>query len=473
MKSPFGNKYIVSIAHGRTDKMVALAEKAFKMGAGGVELRCDYLINSASRNNLLATFPKPSIVTLRHRTFGGLYNGPEKERMDYLEAALRAGASLIDLDFYPGMKLPQSIPCEKIILSHHHSSAVSEDIIDTVKKMAQLKPGFIKIAVTPNNTKGLVLLKSIYDMKWDIPIIAFGMGEVGSPTRILALNLGSPWTYCRMEGATAIAPGQWDLESVKGLYGKFEEKHPTHIFGITGWKLSNTRSPMYHNHIFHKKGISAFYLPFPLPGIDNLKVFMEKIRIKGLSVTTPHKERVVDFIDERSEEVKNCGACNTVVLKKGTLYGYNTDVNGMVSVLKGLPEEPRSVAIIGCGGAARAVALALRHLPKVTLCVRNASKGQRVADSLGVSMALISDFESIEWDLLINASTSGSDGKSFPVPSHLLNGIMVLDLIYSPEETPLIIHAKKRGLFTVNGRGFFEAQAAAQSSIFLESIKNA
>jgi shikimate dehydrogenase len=235
---------------------------------------------------------------------------------------------------------------------------------------------------------------------------------------------------------------------------------------------------------FDAAGIEATYEPWKTAP-DELQSRVESLHdgdVLGANVTIPHKEAIVPLLDRIDERAAPVGAVNTVVNEDGKLAGYNTDVAGFMRSLRedaGFDPEGKRVAILGGGGAARAVAHALveARAARVLLTGRSPRKLDAIVAGLrGLQLAgTMSTWA--HWgdgvfltflpaaDILVNATpvgTAGTDteGQSPIEPQHLPASGIVLDLVYNPSETPLLRDAKARGARTVSGLGMLVYQAA-------------
>jgi len=240
------------------------------------------------------------------------------------------------------------------------------------------------------------------------------------------------------------------------------------LYGLVGFPIQHSLSPRMQNAAFSALKIKAKYKLFELePG--HLKAFLGSLKQKnicGFNVTYPYKEEIIPFLNSKSLGVKEIGAANTVVVGKGgKLKGFNTDYLGFMAHLKELKLKPRKVALIGAGGAAKAVCLALAKMKISRLCIYDIDKFK----SLNLFKKLNSSFPRIKFDvasrledlelpdkdLLINTSPVGmrqSDPCLFS-RGDLPDGLFVYDLIYSPLETKLISLARSRNLNFSNGLG--------------------
>ena len=246
------------------------------------------------------------------------------------------------------------------------------------------------------------------------------------------------------------------------------------IAGLLGWPVAHSRSPVIHNHWLEQHGIPGRYVLFPVPP-ERLEAAVRGIAtlgLRGCNVTTPHKQAIFPLLDRVDELARRIGAVNTVVVEKdGTLTGFNNDGNGFIQSLKDVDPKWRPdsgpIAVLGAGGAARAVvaSLAAQGAKEIRLTNRTLDKAKEIADAVGAVVKVV------PWDeradtldgvaLLANSTSLGMAGKP-PLEislERLPRDALVGDLIYIPPETPLLAAARARGNITVNGLGLLLNQA--------------
>jgi len=246
----------------------------------------------------------------------------------------------------------------------------------------------------------------------------------------------------------------------------------TAVAGIIGWPVSQSLSPAIHNAAFDAAGLDWAYVAFPVrPGEAARSIeAMRTLGIRGLNVTMPHKQDVVAALDRLSPDAERAGAVNTVVRDGGDLVGENTDGAGFCRFLErdaGIAPAGRRALVLGAGGAARAVALALADAgAEVAVAGRRLDRAEAVA-SLGPRVrAVVLEPATLKGEveaasLIVNATPVGTDGETTPLgPAALRAGHIVVDLIYHPETTPLVRIARERGAVAFNGLGMLLHQAA-------------
>ena len=223
----------------------------------------------------------------------------------------------------------------------------------------------------------------------------------------------------------------------------------TQVYGILGYPVKHSLSPLFQNLFFSANGIDAIYVPFEVEpqklrsAIDGIKA----LQIKGVNVTIPHKEKVLDYVDHLDEHVERIGACNTLKLVEGKLYAYNTDWIGFLSALKEVLEpRPYRVLVLGAGGSSRAVLYALNTWNcQVYLYNRTKEKALELSKTFNVQVVESPEHVIKDVDLIVNTTSVGLKEDDPPLFDYNLikTHQVVVDIIY--RETPLIKSAKDRG----------------------------
>jgi shikimate dehydrogenase len=265
----------------------------------------------------------------------------------------------------------------------------------------------------------------------------------------------------------------------------------TSVVGVMGYPVRHSLSPLLHNTAFAALGLNWISLGFEVAAGEAAAAAaldgMRSLGVAGLSVTMPHKADVAALVDDRSDVAARLGAVNCVVNRDGTLYGANTDGAGfLASLVRAANFDPagKRCLIVGAGGAARAVTLALADAgaASVTVVNRTAAKAADVAALAGAvgrvgergergdgvqARALAADAQ-----LIVNATpvgmvgTGAGDEAWLIAPSLLRVGQVAVDLVYAPRVTPWLAAAAAAGATTVDGLGMLVHQAAAQLELW-------
>lgn len=263
-------------------------------------------------------------------------------------------------------------------------------------------------------------------------------------------------------------------------YNKFNQD--TNIIGIIGHPIKHSYSPLMHNISFEIKNLNYIYLPFDVP-INTLKAAikgMVALGIKGFNITLPHKENIIAYLRNVSEEASIIGAVNTVVNDNGILSGYNTDVNGVYETLLPYKDEitGQKVSIFGAGGGARSVIYTLiRNFKpeKIQIINRTEQKGESLREYFSTRMHFtdIKSYELIPPDLvdilrdsklIINTTSVGMypnvDDSVTSIPQSFVKDQIVFDLIYNPLKTRLLQLAESQGATVIDGLRMLVHQGA-------------
>ncbi|MGI8850602.1 MAG: shikimate dehydrogenase [Acidimicrobiales bacterium] len=243
---------------------------------------------------------------------------------------------------------------------------------------------------------------------------------------------------------------------------------------VIGDPVSHSLSPVLHNAAFDATGIDWVHVAFPVPvgAAAEAVAAMRALRLSGLSVTMPHKAAVAKEVDCLTTVAARLGAVNTIIRTGGELVGDSTDGDGFLDALAAAGHDDlrgRRVLLLGAGGAARAVALALAGAGVASIGVvgRRAAAVSQCVGLAGDAGHRATVGELAGADLVVNATPVGmtSPGVPFDVDARGLHpGQLVVDLVYSPSTTPLLGAAAARGTATINGLGMLVHQAARQFS---------
>jgi len=254
---------------------------------------------------------------------------------------------------------------------------------------------------------------------------------------------------------------------------KKEINGKTKIIGLIGENIENSLSPLIHNQIIFKYSLNFCYLPFQVAETDLGEVIqgIRALNIRGVNITFPYKEKVIEFLDEVEESARRIGAVNTIVNNKGILTGYNTDVIGFKKSLQDNGKfviKEKNAVILGAGGAARGVIYTLLEegIEEISIFNRTLEKAEKIKQDFSLffpqSSINIFSFEQDnikdkieEAHLLVNATSLGMPPKidNTPLPDEKLfhPDLLVYDLIYHPARTLFLRQAERAGAKIING----------------------
>jgi 3-dehydroquinate dehydratase/shikimate dehydrogenase len=459
-----------------------------------VELRADYLDPGELFH--VRAFPEkaglPSVLTVRRRCDGGKFDMGEGVRLvifarglAFADSDQRKNFSYVDIEYdfhIPSIQEAARTFGTRIIRSKHCMDGMPADI-DRVWRELSARPYEIpKLAVA---AKGCADVDSVFrlftggDGRSERVVVS--MGEYGFCTRVLAERLGSMLVYASANGPglEPAMPGQLEPSTLLETYRTKGYDAEWNLFGILGGPaVIHSLSPSIHNAGFAALGQDSLYLPFPADDVEPFLALADRLGIAGFSITVPYKEKILPYLSRRSAEVEAIGACNTAIREGGGWVGYNTDAYGFsADVRRFLGAESLEgvkTTIVGAGGAAKAVAFALKSLG-ASACVinRNMSKAKHLAEAYGFEWSGMTEraAELMERynDLIVQTTSVGLEGgqSGDPVEWYEFSGREALyETIYTPPETPVMRRAKAAGCRVSNGLGMLQAQAEAQFSLF-------
>jgi 3-dehydroquinate dehydratase/shikimate dehydrogenase len=225
------------------------------------------------------------------------------------------------------------------------------------------------------------------------------------------------------------------------------------------------------NSAFHRERVNSVYLPLKTETVTDLLTLARQLPLSGISITMPLKQQVIAHLANVDPLSAKLGACNTIRTgADGKLYGFNTDVAGIVRPLeKRMSLKGARVLVLGAGGAARAAVYGLAEKgAQVFVWSRKDATAKELAASAGVHAITRQQIARADFEVLINATPCGMSGNAHPLPleTEEWKARLVFDLVYNPLDTPLLQVARKRGLHTIQGVEMFVHQGARQFELW-------
>jgi 3-dehydroquinate dehydratase/shikimate dehydrogenase len=469
----------VSIGRGRHRHVIAEYRHLVDQGANLVELRLDYINGEVNLRRLVADRPCPLIITCRRSTDGGKFTGSEDQRLLLLRTAIAEGVDYVDLEEDIASSIPRFGRTKRII-SFHDFRKTPDNLNELHRRMCEHDPDIVKISTMANHPQdNLRLLELSRTSK--VPTIGLCMGDIGTPSRILAGKFGSPFTYATFHHERALAPGQLSFQQMTEIYHYDQINAETEVYGVIADPIGHSLSPQLHNAGFLHQHLNKVYIPIRVPR-ENLSQFIDTAPawgIKGLSVTIPHKEEILKKLTEADAAVRGIGAANTILFEDNKRLGFNTDCQAAIDSLEaavGGREEldrrltGKTALVLGAGGVGKAVVFGLLR------------RGANVVVTDGASprsLALAKRFEcrTVEWsarhtvpaDLLFNCTPLGMHPNVDETPfekHHLRPSMIVFDAVYNPENTLLVKEARSRNCTVITGVDMFVRQACLQFELF-------
>ncbi len=468
-----------SIGCASHDELIAEHRALADRGAELVELRLDYLSDLPDLGRLLKNRPTPVVVTCRRSLDGGQWRFTEEQRVALLRSAIEAEVEYVDLETCVAPHIPRSGKTRRIV-SHHDFDETPAGLEEIHAKMCRLDPDIVKLVTMATTPSDMVRLLKFADSS-QVPTVAFCMGELGMPSRILCAKYGAPFTYAAAGDQREVAPGQLSLDAMRDIYRFDDINADTQVFAVLGDPIGHSLSPQIHNAALKHEGLNAVYVPLRIPAdvfSETLDEY-EWLGFRGYSVTIPHKQAVMAKAADCDQPVKDIGAANTLYrAEEGNWQATNTDYSAALeSVQLGLQRQHgdtslqgRRILMLGAGGVARAIGLAvLREGAELTIANRTHARAVKLAKELDCHLVPWAERGNVQTDIVINCTAVGMHPNINNTPlaaEHLRKGMLVFDTIYNPEQTLLLKQAREQGCETVDGLEMFVRQAARQFQLF-------
>jgi 3-dehydroquinate dehydratase/shikimate dehydrogenase len=296
------------------------------------------------------------------------------------------------------------------------------------------------------------------------------MGDAGIISRVLGLRAGSAFTFAAASVGEETGPGQIAARTLVETYRIEEVDAATRVFGVAGDPVNKSLSPIMMNTAFRRETVNAVYLALQTADVADLVSLIGKIPIHGVSITMPHKQAILPHLAHMDPLSQKIGACNTVLRSEGNLYGFNTDVAGILTPIeKRLPVRGAKVLVVGAGGSARAAVFGLRDKgADVFILNRTPETAAKLAKQSGAKVIKREAVPKTTFDVIINTTPIGMAGNKAAqmlTPDDLKTKL-VFDIVYNPIDTPLIRMARQQNIPVITGVEMFVQQGARQFEIW-------
>ena len=445
-----------------------------------VELRLDYLpapLGAMSRLCKLAeTRPDCILIgTCRRRGSGGNFQGSLDEQIEVLRKAANAGCAAVDVEIESAEAMSseewEELRSMAAIVLSSHDFETTRRLEETFARMRPFNADFYKVVGTATCLHdNVVITRFLEEHCQEYSMVGMCMGEQGMLSRVLGIRAGGAFTFGSEAAGRATAPGQPTYRELRDLYRIEQIETVTKVYGIAGDPVSHSMSPYVMNSALRRENVNAVYLPLHARTLSDLLATVTDLPLDGISVTMPYKQAIVQHLDNSDVLTQRTGACNTVVRgKDGRLFGFNTDVYGIVATIEArVPLQGARVLVIGAGGAARAAVFGLRAKgAEVWIMNRTPSTGAELAKLSGSKTVKRNELPKMSFDLIFHATPVGmASNQESPLAEDELNATWVFDSVYNPVETPLIKMAQAKGCGTISGVEMFLHQAARQFEIW-------
>ena len=446
-----------------------------------LEFRLDYLekpllalprLKQFFADNTAAT----AIATCRRAANGGKFTGTIAAEVEILFKAADAGFHLVDIELQSAESIKKA-GLQKLretgialIVSYHDFNA-TKDLDGIYARIAPFNPDFVKIVPTAKAlVDNVTLIRFLERMNDHTNIIGICMGDAGVISRVLGVRAGSAFTFAAATPGEETGPGQIAARTLIETYRIEHVDAATKVYGVAGNPIRSSLSPVMMNTAFRRETVNAVYLALQTTRLSDLLKLVHEIPVQGVSITMPLKQEILPHLEQTDPLSAKIGAVNTIRLLDGKLYGFNTDVAGIVGPLeKRMSLRGAKVLVLGAGGAARAAVFGVRDRgAEVFILNRTAETAQKLARQSGSKTIRKEALAKTSFDAIINATPVGMAGNKAPqiLEAKDLNTRLVFDLVYNPLETPLIHMARRQSIPIITGVEMFVQQGARQFEIF-------
>jgi 3-dehydroquinate dehydratase / shikimate dehydrogenase len=445
-----------------------------------LEFRLDYV------KQPLAALPKihrflethqyvTAIGTCRRAENGGKFKGSLASQWEVLTKAHAAGCQIVDLEIQSALKSKREAIARLrsragLIVSFHDFRA-TRNLDETLEKMLKVPADFYKVVSTATTlSDNVTMMKFLQTQSDKHALIGLCMGEQGIISRVLSVRAGSVFTFGAVSADLKTAPGQISAGDLRSIYRIDQVDAATRVYGVAGDPIEHSLSPVIMNTALRRENVNGVYLPLHAKTLKDLIYCVREIPLHGLSITMPYKQSILAHLDNTDAHTTKIGACNTVVRgQDGKLYGFNTDVAGVVRPLEQrISIDKAKVLVIGAGGAARAAVFGLKERgAEVWILNRTSVKAQKLARQAKARTIKRADLRKVAFDVIINATPVGmGNTRDCPLKDEEIQARVVFDMVYDPVETHLLQVARAKGIAVIPGVEMFVQQAARQFEIW-------
>ena len=472
-------KVCLALSGDTAEDMLATAESMARDNPF-IEFRLDYLKQPMGALPKIHRFLEThqyvtAIGTCRRADNGGKFKGSLASQLEVLRKANAAGCQIVDLELQSALKAkPEAVARLRsragLILSFHDFRA-TRNLDETLEKMLKIPADFYKVGSTATTlSDNVAMMKFLQAQSGQHALIGLCMGEQGIISRVLSVRAGSVFTFGAISDDLKTAPGQVSARDLRSIYRIEQVDAATRIYGVAGDPIEHSLSPVIMNTAMRRENVNGVYLALHAKTLKDLIHCVREIPLHGLSITMPYKQAILTHLDNTDAHTTKIGACNTVVRgQDGKLYGFNTDVAGVVRPLEQrLSIENAKVLVLGAGGAARAAVYGLKERgAEVWILNRTSAKAQKLARQAKARTIKRADLRKTAFDVIINATPVGmGNTRDCPLKDDEIQARVVFDMVYDPVETHLLQVARAKGIAVIPGVEMFVQQAARQFEIW-------
>lgn len=421
----------------------------------------------------LKRFTKKSLLfTFRKKDEGGVLEIPEKKRQEKIEEALSLEPAYFDIEASTQKefieKIAKKYPKTKLIGSYHNFSE-TPPLLPLFERLQNPHFYALKIALKANSASDFLrLMLFAKEHSKAARLSCISMGEFGRSSRVLGPIVGNFFDYAGLE--ESFAPlYRYSLKTLYEVYRYPKLNLDTKIYALLGDPVTESIGDTFHNALFEKEGKNSVYIKIKVEKGDlkSVVALIRKLPFQGLSVTMPHKEKILECLDGVDKEALAIGAVNTVFCQGSKWMGTNTDAPGALDAIeKRIEVKGKKMALLGAGGSAKAIAFeAVKRGAILSIYNRTFTKAKKLAKTLTCAAYPLEEFAKQPYEILINTLPFSTDES--PVDLEKIDpNAYVLDIIYKPKETAFLKAAIKKGATPIYGEEMFVNQALLQQRIW-------
>ena len=405
-----------------------------------------------------------------------LYSSRSHDRYRLEKAARFYDRIELQADHGFSENLLKQIPPEKRLVSWYGSVTDLPQLRDRFEQISGVPAAVYKLVTNATTIREEFLPLSLLKSLGRTDTIAFSTGQLGFWNRLLALRLGAPGIF-GLATRDSIAEMEPSILKLIRDYGLPQLHSANEIFAIIGNPIFHSLSPRLHNASYRAMNHPALFVPLRVSSFAEFwrefvlsrKLDELGMPINGMTVASPHKEDAVLMAKTVSSMARQTEAANILIRNNGWWNADTTDPDVVYTASRehSVPVEKKRAAVIGCGGAGRAIAAALIESGAgVTLINRGQERGKHAAALLGLQYVPLRDFDAEGYDIVVNATPVGRDSDEAPFEVERLNNdAVVIDLVYGSRPTPLVGSTRERQQIAIDGRDVLVTQVRHQFRI--------
>jgi 3-dehydroquinate dehydratase/shikimate dehydrogenase len=438
-----------------------------------LEVRAD-LVGDLDPEWLRGHFKGRLLYALRSQAEGGLFADSDEQRRERLaRAAVQYDRIELEAGHDVSKELLRLLPPEKRCVSWYGPAENLPKLKARLQQMSSVSAAMYKLVTNATSMKDefipLFMLKDLDRSD----TVAYSNGPLGFWSRIVALQLGAPAVYGPVSQGTSI-PTKPAIDKLINDYGLPLLRPVSEIFAIIGSPIFHSLSPRLHNAAYRVMNHPALFLPLQVESFDEFwrEVVCTRLLdalgfpLNGMTVASPHKEAALLTAKLISPMARLAESANILVRNNGWWNADTTDpeVVHMASRERSVDVRDKRAAVIGCGGAGRAIAAALVQAGAgVTLINRGWERGHHASQLLGLPYLPLPNFDAAGYDIVVNATPVGRDSEEVPFDLQTLNDdVVVIDLVYGAAPTPLVGSQIARNQIAIDGRDVLLTQVLQQ-----------